>query len=73
MVRSSILSFKVGGDLAHVCFIIVCLEVKSSLGSVVCVLAFCSDGKAWSARDMQLYCYLFIQMLTISVILCVTH
>ena len=54
MFRSSILSFKVGGDLAHVCFIIVCLEEKSSLGSVVCVLAFCSDGKVSSARDMQL-------------------
>ena len=27
---------------------------KSSLMSVVCVLAFCSDGKLWSARDMQL-------------------
>ena len=22
--------------------------------SVVCVLAFCSDGKLWSATDMQL-------------------
>ena len=49
MSVSSILSFKVGGDLAHVC-----LEQKSSLVSVVCVLAFCSDGKVWSARDMQL-------------------
>ena len=54
MFRLSILSFKVGGDLPHVCFIIVCLEQKSSLVSVVCVLAFCSDGKVWSARDMQL-------------------
>ncbi len=27
------------------------LEEKSSLVSIVCVLAFCSDG---SARDMQL-------------------
>ena len=49
MSVSSILSFEVGGDLAHVC-----LEQKSSLVSVVCVLAFCSDGKVWSARDMQL-------------------
>ena len=25
--------------------------LKSSLVSVICVLAFCSDGKVWSARD----------------------
>ena len=27
----------------------VCLEEKTSLVSVVCVLAFCSDDKVWSA------------------------
>ena len=37
--RASILSFKVGGDLARVLclFFIVCLQEKSSLVSVVCV------------------------------------
>ncbi len=30
------------------------LEEKSSLVSVVCVLAFCFDRKVRSARDMQL-------------------